>query len=65
MIRLIPLLMALLLIFTVPALAAETLTIDTSITHQTIESFGTSGAWWSQYVGLWGDKYLNTQTTNR
>lgn len=25
--------------------------VDESITYQTIESFGTSGAWWSQYVG--------------
>lgn len=65
MIRLISILLALMLLGTVPALAAETLTIDTSITHQTIESFGTSGAWWSQYVGLWDDKYLNTQVTNR
>ena len=65
MIRLISLLMALLLALPVSAFAAETLTIDESITHQTIESFGTSGAWWSQYVGLWDDKYLNTMTTNR
>lgn len=27
------------------------ITIDESITYQTMESFGTSGAWWSQYVG--------------
>lgn len=25
--------------------------VDTSVTYQTMESFGTSGAWWSQYVG--------------
>lgn len=25
--------------------------IDENVTYQTIESFGTSGAWWSQYVG--------------
>lgn len=25
--------------------------VDESITYQTMESFGTSGAWWSQYVG--------------
>ena len=65
MIRLISLLMALLLILPGSCLAAETLTIDESITHQVIESFGTSGAWWSQYVGLWDDKYQNTMTTNR
>lgn len=65
MIRLLSLLMALLLVLPASAFAAETLTIDESITYQTIESFGTSGAWWSQYVGLWDDKYLNTQVTNR
>jgi len=65
MIRLISLLMALLLVLPVSAFAAETLTIDESVTHQTIDSFGTSGAWWSQYVGLWDDKYQNTQVTNR
>lgn len=25
--------------------------VDTGIVYQTMESFGTSGAWWSQYVG--------------
>ena len=25
--------------------------VDTETTYQTMESFGTSGAWWSQYVG--------------
>ena len=65
MIRRISLLLALMLVLAVPALAAETLTIDTSVTHQTLESFGTSGCWWSQYAGLWDDKYLNTQVTNR
>ena len=25
--------------------------VDTEKTYQTMESFGTSGAWWSQYVG--------------
>jgi len=25
--------------------------VDESVTYQTMESFGTSGAWWSQYVG--------------
>ncbi len=25
--------------------------VDTEIVYQTMESFGTSGAWWSQYVG--------------
>lgn len=47
------------------ALAAETLVIDVDTTHQTIESFGTSGAWWSQYVGTWDGKYQNTMLQNR
>lgn len=29
----------------------HTMTINENKTYQTIESFGTSGAWWSQYVG--------------
>ena len=65
MIRLIALLLAVMLLGAVPAMAAETLTIDESITHQTLESFGTSGAWWSQYVGTWDDKFGKTMVTNR
>lgn len=29
----------------------KSITVDVNTTYQTIESFGTSGAWWSQYVG--------------
>lgn len=29
----------------------KTMKVDTGQTYQTMESFGTSGAWWSQYVG--------------
>ena len=65
MIRLTAFLLAALFVLSVPALAAETLTIDESVTHQTIESFGTSGAWWSQYVGLWDGQYLNSSRSNR
>ena len=65
MIRLITILLLIILVGSVPAMAAETLTIDESVTHQTLESFGTSGAWWSPYVGLWDDKYMNTMKTNR
>ena len=65
MIRLISILLIIILVGIAPAMAAETLSIDESVTHQTLESFGTSGAWWSQYVGLWSDKYLNTMRTNR
>lgn len=41
------------------------LSIDTSITYQTIESFGTSGAWWSQYVGGWDNLYADTGLETR
>lgn len=34
----------------IPA-TTNVVTIDENKTYQTIESFGTSGAWWSQYVG--------------
>ncbi len=64
-IRILCLAMAALLLLPAVGLAAETLTIDQETTHQTIESFGTSGAWWSQYVGLWDDKYQGTMRTNR
>lgn len=29
----------------------KSVTVDTSVEHQTIESFGASGAWWAQTVG--------------
>ena len=29
----------------------KTITLDPSVTHQEIESFGASGAWWSQIIG--------------
>lgn len=31
------------------------ITVDVNTVYQTIESFGTSGAWWSQYVGGFDD----------
>ena len=65
MIRLISLVCALVLLLSTSAFAAETLTIDETVTHQTLESFGTSGAWWSQYAGLWDSKYQGTMRTNR
>ena len=67
MIRLITILLLLPLMLPVflPMSKADTLTIDESVTYQTLESFGTSGAWWSQYVGTWDSKYLNTMRTNR
>ena len=47
--RLLSLLLAALLLCTacLPALSEVKLTIDETVTYQTIESFGTSGAWWS------------------
>lgn len=36
------------------------LNIDINKKYQTIESFGTSGAWWSQYVGGWEMPYEDT-----
>ena len=41
------------------------LTIDEAVTYQTIESFGTSGAWWSQYMGLWDMPYSSTSMIKR
>ena len=29
----------------------DSMKLDTATTYQTMETFGTSGAWWSQYVG--------------
>ncbi len=31
--------------------------IDQTATYQTLETFGTSGCWWSQYMGLWDMPY--------
>lgn len=36
------------------------LTIHPEETHQILESFGTSGCWWSQYVGGWDNEYKDT-----
>lgn len=60
--KIVSLLLAGLLIFATLAgamaeSAAVELTVDESVTHQTIESFGTSGAWWAQYMGLWDEPY--------
>lgn len=38
-----------------PAKQYSKITIDVATTYQTMESFGTSGAWWSQYVGGFDD----------
>lgn len=44
---------------------AITLTMDTSKKYQILESFGTSGCWWSQYVGGWDNEYKDTGHTVR
>lgn len=31
--------------------------VDETVQYQTWESFGTSGAWWAQYVGTWDQPY--------
>ena len=36
------------------------LTIDENTVYQTLESFGASGCWWSQYMGLWDQPWGNT-----
>ena len=58
--KMLALLMTLLFMLPLTALADGeplVLTVDETATHQTIESFGTSGAWWSQYMGLWDMPY--------
>ncbi len=39
--------------------------IDGSVTHQTWESFGVSGAWWAQYVGGWDKPYGDNELATR
>lgn len=39
--------------------------IDESTTYQTMESFGTSGAWWSQYVGGFTEDANGTGSSSR
>ena len=41
------------------------MTIDETTTYQTMESFGASGCWWSQYMGLWDQPYNDTGRTAR
>lgn len=53
---------------TVPDSAVEPagkLTVDPLITYQTIESFGASGCWWSQYVGGWDQPYKDAALSTR
>jgi len=39
--------------------------VDGSVTHQTWESFGVSGAWWAQYVGGWDKPYGDNELATR
>ena len=41
------------------------ITVDEGTTYQTMESFGTSGAWWSQYVGGFTKDAKETGGTTR
>ena len=47
--------------------SADTLeiTVDETAEYQTVESFGASGCWWSQYMGLWDVPCGNTGRTAR
>ena len=51
----------------VPSASAETaqITIDETIQYQTLESFGASGCWWSQYMGLWDEPWGGEGKTAR
>ncbi len=40
----------------------KTVTVKTDKKNQTIESFGASGAWWSQYVGGWTKETKGMET---
>lgn len=35
-------------------------TVNPELRYQVMESFGTSGCWWSQYVGGWDNEYTKT-----
>ena len=41
------------------------MTIDETAAYQTLESFGASGCWWSQYMGLWDEPWGDTGRTAR
>lgn len=41
------------------------MTVDVGKTYQTMESFGTSGAWWSQYVGGFDEPVGDSATSPR
>jgi O-glycosyl hydrolase len=47
------------------AAQAAVLAVDESVVYQTLESFGTSGAWWAQYVGGFDAPYGDTGRTVR
>ena len=41
------------------------MTIDETAAYQTLESFGASGCWWSQYMGMWDEPWGDTGRTAR
>lgn len=48
-----------------PVLSETEIAVDVTKTYQTIESFGTSGAWWAQYMGLWDMPYAGKNTLQK
>lgn len=48
-----------------PAIEYSKIKIDEGTTYQTWESFGVSGAWWSQYVGGWDQPYKDNELATR
>lgn len=50
---------------TAPIEGAVTLKLDSFVKYQVMESFGTSGCWWSQYVGGWDNEYKDTGVSVR
>lgn len=48
-----------------PEIQYSKVKIDESKTYQVWESFGVSGAWWSQYVGGWDQPYKDRELATR
>lgn len=48
-----------------PIIYYSKIKVDETSTHQTWESFGASGCWWSQYVGGWDKPYKDRELATR
>ncbi|MGN0507029.1 MAG: glycoside hydrolase [Lachnospiraceae bacterium] len=48
-----------------PAIEYSKVKVNETQTYQTWESFGVSGAWWSQYVGGWDEPYKDNELATR